>query len=108
MGNGPIAASLHTKGNKIYTIHWTQNHTTCMIGRYHCDQSSVLLEGTRMYGSCWLCCKVLQSKNIQGDSGGKVDILGWNRTCHGEGRKSYEHMSNSAWLRTDSRLGLPI
>jgi hypothetical protein len=35
---------------------------------------------------------------IQGDSGGKVNILGGNSIGHCEKKSSYEHVPNSEWL----------
>jgi hypothetical protein len=36
--------------------------------------------------------------NIQGDSGGKFNILGCDSIGHGEKKSSYEYVSNSEWL----------
>jgi hypothetical protein len=45
---------------------------------------------------------------IQGDSGGKVNILGCDRLGHGEKNSLYEHVPTSEWLLGQSCLNLQI
>jgi hypothetical protein len=45
-------------------------------------------------------------RHIQGDIGGKVNILGDDTIGHCEKKSSYEHVSNSEWLRRYSCLNL--
>jgi len=46
--------------------------------------------------------------HIQGDSGGKVNILGDDSTDHCEIKSSYEHVYNSQCLSKQSRLNVEI
>jgi hypothetical protein len=48
----------------------------------------------------------LEVSKIQGDSGGKINILGGDEIGHCEKKSSYEHVSNSEWLPTYSCLNL--
>jgi hypothetical protein len=45
---------------------------------------------------------------IQGDSGGKVNMLGGDNIGHFEKQRLYQHVSNCEWLLRHSCLNLQI
>ena len=61
-------------------------------------------------GFCEKYCSRFQSVRIfiQGDSGGKVNILGGDSVCHYRKKSLYEHLSNSEWLPRKICLNLAI
>jgi hypothetical protein len=71
-----------------------KHRTKCMVRRL------------KQYDTCFIILMPVSTTTIQGDSGGKLNILGGDSIGHCEKHSSYEHVSDSKWLPRHSCLNL--
>jgi hypothetical protein len=79
------------------------NHSKIYRNRSHAPQSVDIAThlGSKWHGQCSLPIREsnLLSTHIQGDSGGKVSVLGGDSIGYCEKESSYERVYNYEWLR---------